>query len=286
MARGPAGAAGPALRRDRSPRAAPPPAFEPVVFEEVAAQRGVRFVTDSGRTPRKHQPETMVAGRRPPRLRRRRLARRLRRQRRADARPGEDGPAALEPPLPQRRRDGSFTDVTEAAGVAGRGYDLGVATGDYDNDGDADIFVAGLRRNTLFRNNGDGTFTDVTEAAGLARPDPKYGTLWAVAAAFVDYDRDGRLDLFVSNYCVWDPAPRARLRQPVVARLLPPAAVRGAAELALPQQRRRHLHRRVGGRPGSAPTSARGWGSGWPTSTTTAGRTSSWPTTPSPPSCS
>src|SRR5262249_22991065 len=101
---------------------------------------------------------------------------------------------------------GTFTDVTRAAGVAGRGYDLGVATGDYDNDGRPDIFVAGLRRNTLYHNNGDGTFTDVTETAGLARPDPKYGTLWAVAAAFVDYDRDGWLDLFVSNYCVWDPA--------------------------------------------------------------------------------
>ena len=119
---------------------------------------------------------------------------------------GEDGPRALEPPLPQRRPRPLHRRDRERAGVAGRGYDLGVATGDYDNDGDTDLFVAGLRRNTLFRNNGDGTFTDVTEAAGLARPDPKYGTLWAVAAAFVDYDRDGRLDLFVSNYCVWDPA--------------------------------------------------------------------------------
>ena len=90
--------------------------------------------------------------------------------------------------------------------MAGQGYDLGVATGDYDNDGDPDLFIAGLRRNTLFRNDGHGTFTDVTEKAGLARPDPTYGTLWAVAAAFTDYDRDGRLDLFVSNYCVWDPA--------------------------------------------------------------------------------
>jgi hypothetical protein len=106
----------------------------------------------------------------------------------------------------RQNADGTFADVTERAGVAGRGYDLGVVTGDYDNDGDADLFVAGLRRNTLFRNEGDGTFTDVTEKAGLARPDPTYGTLWSVAAAFVDYDRDGRLDLFVSNYCVWDPA--------------------------------------------------------------------------------
>jgi hypothetical protein len=185
-------------------RAAPPPSFDPVVFEEVAAARGLGFVTHSGRTPRKHQPETMVAG---------------------VALFDYDGDGWLdvyavnggELPAAEKTRPehwnrlfhndgrGHFTDVTEKAGVAGRGYDLGVATGDYDNDGRADIFVAGLRRNTLFRNNGDGTFKDVTEAAGLARPDPKYGTLWSVAAAFVDYDRDGRLDLFVSNYCVWDP---------------------------------------------------------------------------------
>ena len=189
--------------------AAPVPPFDPVVFEEVAAQRGLRFTTHSGRTPRKHQPETMVSG---------------------VALFDFDGDGWLdvyvvnggdlpraEKTRPEHwnrlfRNDGTgrFTDVTERAGVAGRGYDLGVATGDYDNDGDQDIFVAGLRRNTLFRNNGDGTFKDVTEAAGLARPDPKYGTLWAVAAAFLDYDRDGRLDLFVSNYCVWDPA-----REPV-----------------------------------------------------------------------
>ena len=99
-----------------------------------------------------------------------------------------------------------FTDVTERQACAGRGYDLGVATGDYDNDGDTDLFVAGLRRNTLYHNNGDGTFTDVTEKSrARAAAMPKYGTLWAVAAAFFDYDNDGRLDLFVSNYCVWDP---------------------------------------------------------------------------------
>jgi enediyne biosynthesis protein E4 len=189
--------------------AATPPPFDPVVFEEVAEKSGLRFVTDSGRSARKHQPETMVSG---------------------IAVFDFDGDARLDvyvvngaamPGLekagPQHWNrlfrnagGGRFVDVTARAGVAGRGYDLGVATGDYDNDGDADLFVAGLRRNTLFRNEGDGTFKDVTEAAGLARPDPKYGTLWAVAAAFADYDRDGRLDLFVSNYVVWDPA-----REPV-----------------------------------------------------------------------
>jgi hypothetical protein len=101
--------------------------------------------------------------------------------------------------------NGTFADVTEAAGVAGRGYDIGVVAGDYDNDGYADMLVTGLRANTLFHNNGNGTFSDATQAAGLGRSDPKYGTLFAIAGAFVDYDRDGRLDLFIANYCVWDP---------------------------------------------------------------------------------
>ncbi|PYQ54962.1 MAG: CRTAC1 family protein [Acidobacteria bacterium] len=182
-----------------------PVSFDPVVFDEVAAARGVRFVTNSGRTARKHQPETMVAGV-------------------ALLDYDNDGwldiyavngakMPSLEKSGPEywnrlfhNNGDGTFTDVTEKAGVAGRGYDLGVATGDYDNDGYTDLFVAGLRGNTLYHNNGNGTFTNVTEKAGLARPDPKYGTLWAVAAAFADYDHDGKLDLFVSNYCVWDPA--------------------------------------------------------------------------------
>src|SRR3974377_383298 len=75
--------------------------------------------------------------------------------------------------------DGTFTDVTEKAGLAGTGYDTGVAIGDYDNDGYQDIFVAGVHRNTLYHNNGDGTFTDVTEKAGLNRPDPEFGPLWS-----------------------------------------------------------------------------------------------------------
>jgi hypothetical protein len=184
---------------------APAGTFDPVVFDEVAAERGVRFVTNSGRTARKHQPETMVAGV-------------------ALLDYDDDGwldiyavNGAKMPTLDKagpehwnrlfrNNGDATFTDVTERAGVAGRGYDLGVATGDYDNDGRTDIFVAGLRRNTLYRNAGNGSFEDVTEAAGLAQRDARYGTLWAVAAAFADYDRDGWLDLFVSNYCVWDPA--------------------------------------------------------------------------------
>src|SRR5580765_4246169 len=99
---------------------------------------------------------------------------------------------------------GHFTDVTEKAGLAGTGYDTGVAIGDYDNDGYEDIFVAGVYRNTLYHNNGDGTFTDVIAKAGLNKPDPEYGPLWSVAAAWVDVNNDGLLDLVVINYLKWD----------------------------------------------------------------------------------
>ncbi len=100
--------------------------------------------------------------------------------------------------------DGTFTDVTEKSGLKGTGFDTGVAIGDYDNDGYGDVFVAGVYRNTLYHNNGDGTFTDVTEKARLARPDKQYGPLWSVAAAWIDINNDGLLDLFVVNYLSWD----------------------------------------------------------------------------------
>ena len=100
--------------------------------------------------------------------------------------------------------DGTFSDVTEKAGLLGTGYDTGVAIGDYDNDGYEDIFVGGVYRNTLYHNNGNGTFTDVTEKAGLAQPDKEYGPLWSVGGAWVDVNNDGLLDLFVANYLKWD----------------------------------------------------------------------------------
>lgn len=102
--------------------------------------------------------------------------------------------------------DGTFTDVTLKAGVRGEGYSIGVAAADYNNDGFPDLFIAGVNRNILYRNRGDGTFEDVTEKAHLGGVDPRYGKLWSVAAAWVDVDNDGWLDLVVSNYVQWDPA--------------------------------------------------------------------------------
>jgi hypothetical protein len=180
----------------------PAPAYDPIVFELVKGS-GVEFVTDSSRTPHRHQPETMVAG---------------------AALLDYDNDGLLDIFLTNGAKmteldkseprfwnrlyhnlgNWKFEDVTEKAGVKGSGYDLGVTTADYDNDGFADLFVAGLRRNTLYHNRGDGTFEDVSEKAGFNKPDPQYGVLWSVAAAFFDYDNDGKLDLFVSNYCQWD----------------------------------------------------------------------------------
>ena len=96
--------------------------------------------------------------------------------------------------------DGTFTDVTEKSGLAGVGYSMGVAAGDYDNDGFVDLYVTGFNRNQLFHNNGDGTFTDVTEKAGVSSIVSKRGKPWSVAAGWLDYNNDGLLDLFVVNY--------------------------------------------------------------------------------------
>ncbi len=100
---------------------------------------------------------------------------------------------------------GVFTDVTETAGLAGSGFDSGVAVGDYDNDGYPDLFVAGVHHNTLYHNNGDGTFTDVTAQSGIRNsPDPQFGPMWGITAVWVDVNNDGLLDLFVVNYLQWD----------------------------------------------------------------------------------
>jgi enediyne biosynthesis protein E4 len=100
----------------------------------------------------------------------------------------------------KNNRDGTFTDVTEKAGLKRSGWGQGVCVGDYDNDGFDDLFVTYFGKNVLYHNNGNGTFTDVSEKAGVAGKKTRWGT----GCAFVDYDRDGHLDLFVANYIALD----------------------------------------------------------------------------------
>jgi enediyne biosynthesis protein E4 len=177
-----------------------PPA---VRFENITAKSGVNFITRNSPTPNKNQIETMVAG---------------------VALLDYDGDGWLDiylvngaaiPSLQKEspaywnrlyhnNHDGTFTDVTERAGVAGAGYGMGVAVGDYDNDGRPDIFLANVTGNQLFHNNGDGTFTDVTAKAGLAGAEMNGKKMWSVGGGWFDYNNDGKLDLFVVNYCVWE----------------------------------------------------------------------------------
>jgi hypothetical protein len=101
--------------------------------------------------------------------------------------------------LYRQNPDGTFTDVAERAGVADSGiYGMGVAVGDYDNDGYPDLYITGFPHNVLYHNNGDGTFTDVTEKAGVA------SSGWSTSAAFFDYNHDGYADLYVGRYLDWD----------------------------------------------------------------------------------
>ena len=163
-------------------------------FEETAEAAGVDFVHDSGHLTEYYMPEIMSGG---------------------VAMLDYDGDGALDlyfiqggslntgpangkaNRLYRNRGDGTFEDVTEAAGVGDLGYGMGVACGDYDADGDVDLYVTNVGPNVLFRNDGDGTFTDVSAQAGVN------DTGWGASCAFLDFDGDGDLDLFVVNYLTW-----------------------------------------------------------------------------------
>jgi enediyne biosynthesis protein E4 len=113
--------------------------------------------------------------------------------------------------LYHNNHDGTFTDVTRKAGLVHSGWGQGVCVGDYDNDGNEDLYLTYYGKNVLYRNNGDGTFTDVSDLAGVAGD----GKAWGTGCAFVDYDRDGKLDLMVANYVDFDfqtaPSPGERV---------------------------------------------------------------------------
>jgi len=178
---------------------APHTAESPITF----AFRPIHFTLDSCETPERHAPETMAGG----------VAvfdynndgyLDIFFTNGADIRTLRKSDPKYSNRLFQNNGKGEFVDVTEKAGLAGIGFDTGVAIGDYDNDGYEDIFVGGVHRNTLYHNNGDGTFTDVTAKAGLNKPDKEYGPLWSVGGAWFDANNDGLLDLFVVNYLSWN----------------------------------------------------------------------------------
>jgi hypothetical protein len=106
--------------------------------------------------------------------------------------------APLKNALYRNNRDGTFTDVTDKAGVAGEKFGMGVAAGDYDADGNVDLYITNYGQNILYRNNGNGTFTDVTEKAGVTAPG------WSTCATWFDFNNDGKLDLFVSSFVFYD----------------------------------------------------------------------------------
>ena len=182
------------LGPDRGGAAAP---TSPVIFRDVTQQAGLRFVHNNGAFGKKFLPETLGPGV-------------------AfidydnDGWPdiflvnGMDWPGHTQkhttPKLYHNNHDGTFTDVTRKAGLDIEIYGLGVAVGDYDNDGFDDLFVTALGQSRLFHNNGNGTFTDVTQKTGLTGPREL-----STSAAWFDYDKDGRLDLVVGNYVQWTP---------------------------------------------------------------------------------
>jgi len=131
--------------------------------------------------------------------------------------------------LYRNNRDGTFTDITEKAGVPGTGYGLGCVWGDYDNDGFPDLFVTQYGKNALYHNNGDGTFTDVTDQAGVGGME--FGTWFHSGATFFDYDRDGKLDLYVGGYVAFGPGARRYCDLAGIQSSCAPSAYAGSAAM-------------------------------------------------------
>ncbi|HET8967652.1 MAG TPA: CRTAC1 family protein [Candidatus Acidoferrum sp.] len=129
--------------------------------------------------------------------------------------------------LYRNNRDGGFTNDTDKAGVSGTGYGLGCAWGDYDDDGFPDLFVTQYGKNVLYHNNGDGTFTDVTDKAGVGGME--FGTWFHSGATFFDYDRDGKLDLYVGGYVAYGPGARRYCDLAGIQSSCAPSAYAGSA---------------------------------------------------------
>ncbi|MCH8211069.1 MAG: CRTAC1 family protein [Planctomycetes bacterium] len=182
---------------ERSPEVTGLEPVAPAPFVEVAQTRGLIFTQHSGHQDQYFSPEIIAGG-----------VALLDMDNDGDLdvyliQSGRIGEPEWEPAgnqLFRNRGDGSFENVTDNSGAEDRGYGMGVATGDYDNDGDVDLYVTNVGRNTLLRNEGNGRFVDVTDEAGVG------GDLWSSSAAFLDYDADGDLDLFVCNYIHWSVA--------------------------------------------------------------------------------
>jgi hypothetical protein len=175
-------------------------------FEEIAQKAGLRFeLRNSASAGRYHQIELMIAGVATLDYNNDGCADIYFANGAAIPSLGKTGPE-FHNRLFRNNCDLTFTDVTATAGVAGEGYSMAVAAADFDNDGFTDLFVAGVNRNILYRNLGNGRLADVTAARRLTGVDSKLGKLWAISAGWLDYDNDGWLDLFISNYVAWNPA--------------------------------------------------------------------------------
>jgi len=186
-------------RRGAAAKGKEPPGALPVRYVNVAQAAGIDFVQDATATDQKYYLETMGTGLGWIDYDQNGLMDLYFVQ--SAATDIYTPPRPLRSALYRNNGDGTFTDVTEKAGVGAAGlYGQGVAVGDFDNDGFPDLYVTGYGRSILFRNNGDGTFTDVTAKAGV----PDTGG-WGTSAGWFDYDRDGFLDLLVCNYIEWTP---------------------------------------------------------------------------------